>query len=251
MSRPPDRAQSARLRQLAQLARLQADRETARLGETARARGRILAALDALGRGEAPLGPETPVDPRVTVPPGLPLDDPVAASGGTPVAASVASSVADLTAHATQPAPDTSVGARPIAAPAGHALPPQAQPAWPSSRPAHQPEAGADPAGDAAGGLSRPARDTDLSARAIPALVMRARLAHRAWIEARRAELQIRLARIEADWHRLRPGAARAFGRAAVLGDLADSAERQVGQRHADSREDMPAPADLRRNRRP
>lgn len=59
---------------------------------------------------------------------------------------------------------------------------------------------------------------------ALSPLLVRARIAHQAWLDRRRAELLARLARVEADWLRLRPPAATAFGRAEALRDLAREA---------------------------
>lgn len=130
---------AAVLARLAGLARLKSEAEIARLAATAQSRGRLIAALAALGAGEAPLGPP--------------------------------------------------------------------------------PEGGA---GGEAPGAAPPPVD--------PALV-RARLAHRAWIEGQRRHLNARLAMVEADWRRLQPVAARAFGRTRVLDDLTERAEDEARAR--------------------
>jgi len=49
-----------------------------------------------------------------------------------------------------------------------------------------------------------------------------ARLAHRRWIEAQQRRLNQQLALVTADYLRQKPAAARAFGRASVLQQLAD-----------------------------
>lgn len=54
--------------------------------------------------------------------------------------------------------------------------------------------------------------------------LIRARLAHAAWTEAQRAQVNARLALVRADWLRLLPPAQAAFGRARVLGEMADAA---------------------------
>lgn len=128
MSGRADRPPARVLARLAALARLKSEAEIAKLAATAHSRGRLVAALAALGQGEAPLGP-------------------------APEA----------------PAPDGPVTVD-------------------------------------------------------PALV-RARLAHRAWIEGQRRHLNARLAMVEADWRRLQPVAAKAFGRTRVLDDLVTEAE--------------------------
>lgn len=69
-----------------------------------------------------------------------------------------------------------------------------------------------------------------------PALV-RARLAHRVWIDAQRGHLNARLAMVVADWHRLQPAAARAFGRRRVLEELARDAESGQARKRAVARE--------------
>ena len=60
--------------------------------------------------------------------------------------------------------------------------------------------------------------------QAIDPLLVRARLSHAKWIEAQQRELNARLAMVMADWHRLQPQAARAFGRARMLAQLAEAA---------------------------
>ena len=100
----------------------------------------------------------------------------------------------------------------------------------PIEAPLSQPAAGRPADDTAAGGGRNPSGAANPS----PHLV-RVRLAHRAWVEAQRAELLARLARIEADWQRLLPPAATAFGRARVLDDLsvaAEAAERQLRLLH-------------------
>ena len=51
-----------------------------------------------------------------------------------------------------------------------------------------------------------------------------ARLAHRRWTEAQVRRLNQQLAMVTADWLRQKPAAARAFGRAAVLEQLSETA---------------------------
>lgn len=60
-----------------------------------------------------------------------------------------------------------------------------------------------------------------------PAMVG-ARLAHRRWSEAQARRLNQQLALVTADFLKLKPAAARAFGRAMVLDQLADRAERET-----------------------
>lgn len=132
---------AAVLARLAALARLKADQATARLGETARSRARLRAAIDGLGRAEDPLAPAPPE---------------------------------------------------------------------PEGQPPQAPEGALSP------------------------LLVRARMAHRAWLDRRRAELLARLARVEADWQRLRPPAAEAFGRAEVLRELAQRAADADRRRRLD-----------------
>jgi len=62
-------------------------------------------------------------------------------------------------------------------------------------------------------------------AAALEPMLVRARLAHAAWIETRRRDLNARLAMIQADWLRLQPVAARAHARAQVLDRLTVAAE--------------------------
>lgn len=78
-----------------------------------------------------------------------------------------------------------------------------------------------DSRGAGAGGAAEPEAPAPIG---LSPLLVRARIAHRAWLDRQRAELLVRLARVEADWHRLRPPAAQAFGRARVLDDLAAQA---------------------------
>lgn len=78
-----------------------------------------------------------------------------------------------------------------------------------------------DRSGAAAGGVAEPEASAPTG---LSPLLVRARIAHRAWLDRQRAELLVRLARVEADWQRLRPPAAQAFGRARVLDDLAAQA---------------------------
>lgn len=135
---------AVQLARLAALARLKSEAEIARLAATAQSRGRLVAALAALGRGEEPLGA---------------AEDPDGA----------------------EPRPGGNRDRAPEAAAASVAAP-------------------LDPA------------------------LVRARLAHRAWIEGQRRQLNARLAMVEADWRRLQPVAAKAFGRTRVLDDLAAQA---------------------------
>lgn len=77
-------------------------------------------------------------------------------------------------------------------------------------------------------GTGGPGDDTTATMPApvpVDPLLVRARLAHAAWIEGRRRELNARLAMVQADWLRLQPAAARAHGRAQVLNRLTEDAE--------------------------
>ncbi|MCB1398170.1 MAG: hypothetical protein H6898_00350 [Rhodobacter sp.] len=64
-------------------------------------------------------------------------------------------------------------------------------------------------------------------APADPSLIA-ARLAHARWTEAQRRRLNQQLALVKADYLALEPAAARAFGRAMVLDDLATHAQHTL-----------------------
>lgn len=178
-------ASAAALARLAQLARLRADRETARLAETARARARLRSALDQLGVAPDPLDPA--VEPEAPVPVG-----PAGPGAGAP-------------SSAEPPAP-------PAAADGGGPAPDPGR-----ARDAGAGGRGPTPAGPPAG---------------IAPQLIRARLAYRLWLDGQRAELLARLARLEADWRRLHPPAAAAFGRAEALKAMAEAAARaEAGHR--------------------
>jgi hypothetical protein len=206
-----------RLRRLHLLARMRADAETARLAATAQSRGRLQAALADLGQPESPLAPAAPCPEAAPWPAAAPASagggpwGPGAQTGAEPGWAETSTRVQDgpaqdrhsPTGHdppASGPRPDT--GPNP-----GHAasarMPPDAAP-------------GTTP--DAAPGTT-PILD---------AALVRVRRAHGVWIGAQRAHLNARLAMVEADWRRLQPVAARAFGRVQALDGLIARAEAQA-----------------------
>lgn len=184
----------ARLAVLRDLARLKADRETARLAAVARSRTRLRAALDGLGQAEAPLGDGAW---RAGVVDG-------GAGGGSGDRPAAAVGVV---------APGCDPGARGGDGPALSG-------------------AGAPVSGALTGSLMIP--DAAPGARG-SALMVRARLAHAAWISAQRAQILARLALVEADWHRLLPPAARAFGQAEVLDRLSEAARRAARSGRAET----------------
>jgi hypothetical protein len=189
------------LRRLQALARIKANAETARLAATAQSRGRLRAALADLGQPEPPLAP---VERTVAF-------DPVGAEGSGD-SLDLSPGLAPVTAPdqtpgmapglATAPAPGQLAGPSPgpAYAPAPPRPSPQPQPLSPRSDPRQILE---------------------------PALV-RARLAHGVWIGTQRAHLNARLAMVEADWRRLQPVAARAFGRVQALDALALRSEAEA-----------------------
>ncbi|MFN4101146.1 MAG: hypothetical protein ACK4GT_15355 [Pararhodobacter sp.] len=67
-----------------------------------------------------------------------------------------------------------------------------------------------------------------------PALVA-ARLAHRRWSEGQARRLNQQLAMLTVDWLRQKPAAAKAFGRAAVLDQLAEKAQNDLRAKSARS----------------
>jgi hypothetical protein len=215
MTLPPARL----LRRLQALARIKADAETARLAATAQSRGRLRAALADLGQPEPPLAP---VIRTATA-------DPVAA-GGSCESHNLSPGLAPAMAPDQTPGmapslpPDLSPGLAPDLSP-GMASDPT------PSRASGQ-LAGATP-GLAPGPASCPPTPQPLQPgsddRPIlePALV-RARLAHGVWIGTQRAHLNARLAMVEADWRRLQPVAARAFGRVQALDALALRSEAEA-----------------------
>lgn len=75
--------------------------------------------------------------------------------------------------------------------------------------------------------LGRPEAPLGGSDPADPALIA-AHLAHARWTEAQRRRLNQQLALVKSDYLALEPAAARAFGRAMVLDDLATRAQHRL-----------------------
>lgn len=87
------------------------------------------------------------------------------------------------------------------------------------------------PVGDAATQAQVP---TD-NPRIDPA-ILRARLAHLRWSEAQRTRLNQQLALVTADFYRLHPAAAQAFGRAQVLDELRGKIRTQLARDRANAK---------------
>lgn len=223
------RAQVEALHRLAALARLRADGAQARLAATNAARARLQQSLAELGAASAPLGvaPAGAEDGAGTPP--APTGAASAPEVGGPVRAAgeAASAAVNATGGAARgappPAPDDGGAGQQLAASA----PPGAGAGRPLPRPADRAEDGSRPGPAPEFGPAPPPGGV------VPMALVRARLAHRVWIERQRAEVLQRLARIEADRLQLLPDAARAHGRAGMLEALARTAANARCRRRA------------------
>lgn len=245
------RIPAARLAVLARLSRLRADLELARLAATAQSRARLRAALAELGHPEPPLDPpqnrsgitsastgsagatagQIALPVRSADSGACPLriaDDATANEPETFAARHGAATSTDPKANADMTAP---VAVKQV--PAAQVTPASARPA-----PTIAPPVMSEPVSDAAATALIPSTPSvtapttsgsETAGDAIgPVHLMRMRLAHAAWVAARRTEINRRLALVEADWLRLYPPAVRAFGRAEVLRKLASTAQESA-----------------------